>query len=140
MDYLRQQLIDEEGIRALPYRCSEGYLTVGIGHNLDVPMDKELIDLIFEYDVKKAMRQLVLKFPIVSGLDEVRRAALISMSFQLGLEGLAAFRKMWAALDQRDFKTAAAEALDSKWAKVDTPARAKRVAKQLETGEWQWQK
>ena len=39
------------------------------------------------------------------------------MSFNLGLTGLRKFKKMKAALDNDDYRTAAAEAKDSKWFK-----------------------
>ena len=55
---------------------------------------------------------------------------LVEMVFQLGKTGVSKFRNMWSALkDQRtpDYKTAAAEMLDSRWAK-QTPNRAKKMS------------
>ena len=56
------------------------------------------------------------------------RVALSNMAYQLGASGVMRFRKMVAAFKAGDFAEAAREALDSKWAKQDTPNRAKRVA------------
>jgi len=51
---------------------------------------------------------------------------LIEMAFQMG-GGLAGFHKMFTAIKLRDWKTAATEMLDSKWAK-QTSNRANRMA------------
>jgi lysozyme len=34
-DVLKQQLIDHEGMRLRPYRCTSKKLTIGVGRNLD---------------------------------------------------------------------------------------------------------
>lgn len=56
------------------------------------------------------------------------RVALANMSYQLGSAGVMRFRRMVRAVKVGDYAEAAKEALDSKWAKKDTPRRAKRVA------------
>ncbi len=58
------------------------------------------------------------------------------MAFQLGVNGVANFKKMIAALIARDYAAAAREMLDSNWAKVQTPARAQRMAEMMRTGVW----
>jgi lysozyme len=69
-----------------------------------------------------------------SGLGAVRQRAILDMRFQLGPAGFRGFRKMLAALAVRDYRTAAREALDSKWARQDSPTRARTVTAMLETG------
>ena len=52
------------------------------------------------------------------------------MVFQLGKTGVSKFRNMWSALKDEtppNYKKAAAEMLDSRWAK-QTPNRAKRMS------------
>ena len=56
------------------------------------------------------------------------RLALANMSYQMGASGVMRFRLMVKAIKAGDWKTAANEALDSKWARKDTPERAGRVA------------
>ena len=138
MDFLRkvQQMLErDEGRRAIPYVDTEGHLTVGIGHNLDEPLHPLLIDAIFQHDLHRHLDELLTRWPFVEFFDEARKAALFNMAFQLGTPRLGSFRKMWAALEARDWKEARACALDSKWAK-QTPERAQRVANQLWLGEW----
>ena len=68
------------------------------------------------------------------GLSEfpvTRRAVmsvLIEMAFQMGVAGVSKFEKMLAALIDHNYKLAAEEMLDSKWAR-QTPTRAQALAK-----------
>jgi lysozyme len=62
---------------------------------------------------------------------------IIGMAFQLGTSGMLGFRRAIAAARDGRWDVAADEMLDSKWAREDTPARAQRMARQMETGEWQ---
>jgi len=55
------------------------------------------------------------------------------MGFQLGVRGLLNFRRMWTALEQKDYAMAAEEALDSRWAE-QTPNRAAEVAAWIADG------
>ncbi len=128
----------EEGFRAAPYYCSLGYPTVGygfkIGNNSDpLPkffLPKPVAEVWLQYEVQEVEAALA-GFTI--GLNEVRQAVLTSMCYQMGIKGLFGFKNMWKALTVQDFKLAAKEMLDSKWAK-QTPARAKRHAEMMETG------
>ena len=49
------------------------------------------------------------------------------MAFNLGETRLRGFRKMWAALEEGNYATAAAEMLDSKWA-TQVKGRARDLA------------
>lgn len=75
--------------------------------------------------------------PWFDKLDEVRQAVLISMAFQMGINGLMAFVHFLGAVRDGRWNAAAGEMLDSKWAK-QTPKRAARAARAIETGETQW--
>lgn len=68
-------------------------------------------------------------------LDEERQYVLIDMCFQLGINGLLKFKNMLAAIAAGDFEKASKECLNSAYAK-QTPARAKRIARLIKTGEW----
>ena len=61
-------------------------------------------------------------------LSPERQVVLIDMAHQLGKDGLSKFYNMKKALDSGDFETASKEMLNSKWAKKDSPNRAKRNA------------
>jgi lysozyme len=58
------------------------------------------------------------------------------MAFQMGTKGLLAFRRTLGSIEDGQYSEAALEMLDSTWAK-QTPARAMRLATQMETDQWQ---
>lgn len=145
MSSVAQQLIaEEEGRVEGPYFDHLGFNTWGIGHLCDARkptgIPGKVVDLMFEFDFAEKLAQAQ-QIPGFSKLNEVQRAAVVSMVFQLGFEpfdgdGFRDFREFLAALARGDVKRAAAEGLDSKWAKQDTPRRAQRQMKMLETGLW----
>lgn len=119
-----------EGLRFKPYRCTAGKLTIGFGRNLENKgiSCKEAMYLL-DTDIKECIADLYRIFPICySKLSAYQQAGLISMRYQLGHTGFRKFKKMIAAIRNNDMDLAEKEALDSKWAKEDTPERAKEVA------------
>ena len=135
IEALKRHLEAEEGRRNRPYRCPAGFLTIGVGHNLDAkPLSDRAINVILEDDCADVMTELDRHFPWWRNLSsEARRVALASMDFQLGPQGLMGFRKMLAALERGDYAEAAAHARDSTGAR-QTPSRAARVAGMIERG------
>lgn len=68
-----------------------------------------------------------------------RRAILLAMAYQMGLADLSLFRLTIRALESGDYTEAAREMLRSRWA-LQTPARARRQAEAMRTGDLgQWQ-
>ena len=134
---LREQLIRDEGKVLTPYRDSMGLLTIGVGHNLDAHgISDEVCDLLLTEDIARVEAGLRVRLPWARKLGDVRYAVVANMAFNLGLGGLMQFRKALAAMQAGDWTTAAAEMLDSRWA-GQVGARATRLARQMETGEWQ---
>lgn len=140
----RDLISEEEGRETQPYYDHLGYVTWGVGHladprkRCDIP--GRIVDLMFDHDYaeKLALARQIQGF---AGLNEVQQAVVVSMVFQMGFEpfdgdGFKDFSKFLAALKRGDVKTAAAEGLDSKWAKEDTPRRAQRQMKMLASGLW----
>ena len=58
------------------------------------------------------------------------------MSFQMGVNGLKAFKNTLSSVANGLYEKAAAQMLDSLWA-TQTPERAKRLSEQMSKGEWQ---
>jgi len=137
------QLPLDEGWEKMPYPdpiSKSDPWTVGVGHTgPDVIPGQEWSDdkirTVFNKDLLIAKGDLQRNFPFVTTLDPARRGVFENMCFQLGITKLRKFAKMWAAARNFDWETAAAEALDSAWAR-QTPERAKRLAEQLKTGIW----
>ena len=136
MRRLIDQLKRHEGYRGRPYLDSEGNTTIGYGRNLIAnPLTEGEATLLLVGDVQRHGKELEQRYLVVRTLDEVRRSALLNMAYNLGIPRLSGFRRMWAAIDRRDWDRAAAEALDSKWAR-QVGDRAREIAGMLKTGEW----
>ena len=129
----KRQLIRHEGIRYLPYKDTAGHLTIGIGHNLEVPLSETVVDMIFNDDLMDVTLKLVMAEPWIFTLDDARRDVFINMAFNLGVSGLQKFRKMLDAARRGDWVKAAIEGMDSRWAN-QVGGRAIELMTQLETG------
>ena len=156
VELLRRLLIDEECEGGQPhkesYKDSKGLWTIGIGHLLDrnqtdeelaaMGLDDELDEWegfkiseqqcynLFGIDVREAMEDLYGTFTKdeLEELGPTRGAIIIAMVFQMGAAGFRAFKNFIAAVKAGDFDKAAEEMLDSKWARKDSPERAKRAS------------
>lgn len=138
----------EEGWRSKPYLCSEGYPTVGYGFRIG-PNGADIKQYQFTLPLEAGnawlseylanLRTKMMLDPGISAAmnacDVSRQAVLISMAYQMGVDGLAKFKNTMHSIASGYWVLAAGEMLDSKWAK-QTPSRAKRHAEQMRTGEW----
>lgn len=137
-DALRQDLIRDEGLRLTVYTCPAGYSTIGVGRNLEGRgISRPEAMLLLDNDINACLEDLC-GFPWWGALNPVRQRALLNLRFQVGSGGFRAFKQMLSALDRRDFAAAATAARDSKWARQDSPERARRVTGQIETGAEGW--
>ncbi len=138
---LRAQLIRDEGRVPHAYPDSLGYLTIGVGHLIDEKkggtLPDHIIEQLLDHDIVTHAEELYARFPWVVQLDPVRKATLINMAFQLGVTGLAGFRRAMGFLERGEYTAAALEFADSKVAREQTPERWRRHCKQITTGEWQ---
>ncbi len=124
-----------EGLRLKPYADSLGHLTIGYGRALNITgISKDEAEAMLRSDVASAEARL-LGLEWFRSLDEVRRAALIDMAFNLGWRRLMGFTRFLAAIARGDFRTAASEMLASEWAR-QVGVRARELARMVLTGEW----
>ena len=133
MNQLLAELTSDEGCVLHEYKDHLGYSTIGIGTLIDVRkgggISKEEAEQLCLNRVNIIVKEFDTGIPWWIDLTERRQRALINMAYQLGVRGLFGFKKMISALKNRQFQEAARQALDSKWAKTDTPNRAARVAR-----------
>ena len=66
-------------------------------------------------------------------LDGTRKGVIINMVYQMGLGGVLKFKKMIAAIEEKDYNAAAIEMMDSAWFR-QTPNRANRLIETMRTG------
>ena len=129
-DEIKESIRKHEGYRLEPYKCTEGFLTGGIGHKIhegeEIPMDEEgwlkIFDKDFEIALNGARRLL--------NEEETHPEAfgiVIEMCFQLGEFGVSKFKKMLAAIEAKDYFDAGWEMKDSKW-NQQTPHRCEALS------------
>lgn len=129
---LRAALESEEGRVGYVYPDSLGYETIGVGHLVDKRRGGKLPDVIInallDYDLDQIDKELDHHIAWWRTRPDNVQLALAQMAFQLGVPGLLSFKQCIACCQAGDYEGAKAAALNSKWARDDTPARAKRVA------------
>lgn len=139
-DKIETQLRRDEGEVLHEYKDSLGYSTIGIGVLIDGRkgggITKEESSYLFRNRLKTKTAELIARFPWAAKLDSARMGVLVNMAYQMGVTGLAGFKKMLQAVEAGDWQRAAAEMKDSQWYK-DTPARCDRLRNQMVTGIWQ---
>ena len=144
---LIEQLRRDEGVRHVPYQDSRGFWTCGVGRKLTSdylgpdgnplsmdPVSDEQVNQWLQADILTVQNGLA-PYHWYQIQDEVRRGACENMAFNLGVHGLLHFPHFIAALDMRDWETAAEEMADSEWAK-QVGDRAKRLEQQILAGIW----
>ena len=154
--HLIKQLVQSEGLRLEVYQDTLGIDTIGVGRNLEDrgitqeeldTMDIPNIETVYEYgitevdaafllenDVQIVEEELLRAHPCVDSLDSVRQLVLVDMAFNMGVPRLRQFKKMWAAIHEEDFRTAAKEMLDSRWA-IQVKSRSHKLAHAMHHGE-----
>jgi lysozyme len=134
---LLEQLIRDEGLKLFPYKDEVGKITIGVGRNLtDVGISRAEATTLLIGDIQNAKDHLAQQFPWTVGLDDARRDALVAMTFNMGIGGLASFKTFLAAMQAGNWTVARDAMLDSEWAK-QVGARAQRLAVQVDSGTYQ---
>ena len=147
-------LINEEGFRPTAYKDSVGITTIGYGFNLEQPNAADIIKRVkipekyellrtgrqalseesarklFDYKHRKSEQAAARIVPNFNQLGENQRAALTSMAYHMGGEGLRKFRQTLIYLKQGNAKAVENQLLSSLMAE-QTPARARRTALML---------
>lgn len=141
LDKLQAEISVDEGKVDTIYLCTENHPTFGIGHLItnNDPEYKEVIGTkvsetrireAFESDINTVLKDCEILYSDFYELPEEAQHIIANMCFQLGRPRLSKFKMMKAAVDARDFKEAANQMLDSRWAK-QTPNRAERLANRM---------
>ena len=155
--HLLKQLMKSEGLRLEVYQDTLGIDTIGVGRNLqDRGITKEELDaldipnietvyqhgitesdamFLLENDVQIVEEELLKAHPCIAELDAVRQLVLVDMAFNMGVPRLCKFKKMWAGVHEGDFRTAAKEMLDSRWA-IQVKSRSHKLAHAMHHGDF----
>lgn len=135
METVKEMIMRHEGFRDTPYLCPNGHLTIGYGHKIT---NKDDYVKGQRYSKKELEKQLDLDIAnanfytnMLIGEWELPQQAydvVLQMIFQMGALGVTRFKKFLKALKAFNFGIARIEMLQSKWAKSDSPKRAKELA------------
>ncbi len=117
---LLEKVLRHEGFREKVYYDSEGIAT--IGHGLTYLTEEESEEIV-RIRLENLRARLLSAHPIPFEVVDV----MAEMCFQLGWNGCHNFKRMWAALETKNYEQAANEMLDSKWHK-QTKGRCEELA------------
>jgi len=109
MQKLLDMLKRHEGVESHVYRCSAGFETIGAGRNISksgLGLSDDEVDYLLENDIVRVIKELSSEYPWFKDLDDVRKDAIIDISFNLGATRLRGFKRALAAMDAADYKTA----------------------------------
>jgi len=96
----------------------EGHPTIGYGRNLSgLGISLAESDMLLEHDIQRVVGELIASLPFFTRLSTVRKSVLIDMCYNIGIKRLLNFARMISAIEVHDYKTAAREIVDSKYAK-----------------------
>ena len=121
-----------EGFSDTSYVCTAGHLSVGYGHRTtkSVTMSRETALDVLADDIAKAEQGARRAFPSYGDLPTHIQEVLVEAVFQLGQSGISKFTKFIKAINGRNYADAAAEMLNSKWAK-QCPTRVNELAQRI---------
>ena len=128
IDTLIKDLRRHGGMRNYPYKCSANKLTIGIGRNIeDIGISDDEADYMLKNDIARVQEDLDRNVLYWREFPEPVQRALANFVFNVGITRALRFKRMWSALQQFDFETAAEELLDSKYA-TQVGTRANELA------------
>ena len=90
-------------------------------------MDEDIAEEILIRKVEKLIKRVRARFDWLDSVPREVQGVLVEMSYQMGLSGVSKFKKALHAMQMFQWKLAATELLDSRWAK-QTPNRAKELS------------
>lgn len=125
---IRKMLERDEGLRLKPYRCSQGFLTIGVGRNLDSNgITKATAMQMLDEDVDAAVRGCRRIFDqLFESWSENRQLGWINLAFNLGFASLSQFKNTIRAARVNDWESVEKGLRNSLWCK-QVGSRSERV-------------
>lgn len=131
-------LVEEEGEKLHAYQDHKGYWTIGVGRLIDKRrgggISRDESRYLLANDVSRIVTEIRDRLPWSLQMSETRQIVLASMVFQMGIGSVQGFRRTLEAMKDGRYLDAARGMRESKWGRVDTPARAERMAALMEQG------
>lgn len=145
---IKEMLKRHEGVRNIPYRCSAGKSTIGVGWNIDAnplppvielylkqykKITDEMIDELLDISIRHAQADCRVLFPNFDTFTDARKMALIDFVFNVGFATARKFKNTIALINQGRFDAAADNMLISKWAE-QVKGRSKTITEMIRNG------
>lgn len=126
---LIEKIKEHEGFSSTVYKCPNGYDTVGYGQRVKyLKVTEEQAEQWLVDEVKDLQRRISATFDWWEESPKDVRNVVVSMVYQMGLNAFSKFKKTIYLLETEQYKEASEEMLDSKWARKDSPNRAKELS------------
>lgn len=139
----RDLVYDDKGNPAIGYGANLNSLHISrefekLGYsihqlkNRNQRISEKHAEMVLKRGLEQALRdakQFVYNF---DELDPIAKLVLVDMSYNLGLDRISKFKKFKSALERRDYKSAKAEMIDSKWYS-DVGRRSRRLVQLMDT-------
>lgn len=149
---LDSQLMLDEGLRLIPYLDSKGFLTTGVGRNLDgnpltpaeiavvghdgrtLPITHDQAVFLLHNDEMKALTTLSHFMPWWANLDDVRGRVMVDLEFNMGWSKLQLFHHFLADMEAANFTAAGQDLQNSVWF-GEVGKRGPRLVDMVSTGQ-----
>ncbi len=128
---LIESIKKHEGYVGVVYKDSLNVDTIGYGFAIkDLELDRDICDIILKRKIKDLHDRVKNKFKWYGYMPQEIKDVVMEMCYQLGVGGFSKFKKTISFLENKQFKDASEEMLDSLWAR-QTPNRAKELSKRV---------
>ena len=130
---VRESLVEdikkEEGYRSSVYLDTLQKPTIGYGFLIDtLELQEDICELILMRKLEKLIKSIKFNFKWFDDMPDKVQDVIINMCYQLGVSGVSKFKKTIQFMKNKQWDRASVEMLDSKWAREQTPQRAKRLS------------
>ena len=123
---------EHEGFSSVVYKCTAGYDTIGYGKRIKyLQVTEEQATEWLEEDLENLKYTLSTRYNWFLSAPQEVKDVVMNMNYQLGVSAFSKFKKTIKYIANKDYQMASVEMLDSKWARDDTPRRAKELSDRL---------
>jgi lysozyme len=114
---IKNRLIDFEAMVLQPYKCSSGFLSLGVGRNLDANgISEEEALYLLSNDIDAVIDTLDRHWKVWRSFPTPAQYVCIDLVFNMGINAWMSFRKTRAYMELGKWEEASKELLNSKYA------------------------
>ena len=114
---IKDRLIDFEAIVLQPYKCASGFLSLGVGRNLDANgISEEEALYLLDNDIEAVIDELDKHWKVWRSFPKAAQYVCIDLVFNMGINAWMSFRKTRAYMELGQWEEASKELLNSKYA------------------------